>query len=128
MTTGELRIFHPFSPVVTNRKIGFFRIKEHPAGGLICQYCGKDFTLKKHGPEDRSRINLIQHMRKHKYGTWGSQNIDKKCVCCGEHFTQQMRFSYHMKKFNPKYHNNACPICEGVRFDTYEEHKVSFSK
>ena len=37
------------------------RIAKHPAGGLVCQYCGKDFTkLKKHGPEDRSRINLIQ--------------------------------------------------------------------
>ena len=62
-------------------------------------------------------------MRKHKYGTWGTENIDKRCICCGEHFTQQMKFSYHMKKYNPKYHNNRCPICEGVTFDSYEEHK-----
>ena len=57
-----------------------------------------------------------------------AQKINKKivgvvvCVTCGKRFSSQIGLDGHLTKYGI-YHNNKCPKCPGVKFNSWAEHQ-----
>ena len=44
------------------------------------------------------------------------------CVCCGNKYDAESALNKHYRRMGD-YHNDKCPLCPGVTFKTWNEHK-----
>ena len=82
----------------------------HEKRKLTCPICGKIYDSQ-HEKRYNSHVNEHENPSKHLF-----------CVGCGENFLTKGLLDAHMKQLGP-YHDGRCAICEGVKFDHWQDYR-----
>merc|ERR1719295_557549 len=113
---GTDTVFESFEKL-NNHKRSLHYIEDVSNGTWKCVKCREEF---------RAVQSIEWHIRKH-HPTGSADN--KECVCCGKQFHRQdvKGYKQHIEE-QGKFHNNKCPLCPGVSFSTFKDHKEHVAK
>jgi len=94
--------------------------EHHADVPVTCHICHAKFPSRQLG-------RLRTHIRKIHEAPPKPREESSVCVCCGLIFEKRKMYTEHIR-VQGEYHNNKCPQCPGLSFQTWPEHEEHVKK